>query len=522
MCLLLKCLIECVKAGSPKSATKARTDAQLKPTIKILEFANDRSKDRLRESVLLRDLKLGVYHIDREQLRRNGLLNPRFPTSIHDLSAFVEGSTQARDVAELSASGNVPPTATLYKIRCIATVDLVADEDDTNELEPFLCDDGSYATQYREEWVVYRSMKDFQAFHRHLKSEVANAESSASAGSRLVGAATAAFSAVSQGRRNRKSLIPSLAQANKTGAITGTQKAIAKRGELLGEYLDYLLSPGHVINRCMELMLFLGASFPFPSEVQVTSKPVRLVDPLGRTNFIRLVAAEGVRSAIARHPTKDQRTSLATSRSTIMEEYNQAQSDGEFTSTEKNEESELIDSILSKVDQVPLADVRNRLVELVKYQFGFENASFFRSRLLSALETASFVAMTKGSEFRKLLYKTHLQHLNPDAIAALTEKVLDILWPDGCWLVPRPALTQEEEETLKEGCRQMLHDNFPDQLRAILGRELTRDGLDMCHEMLQNRLVVKSLFYMLFDLLWIEIFPELRDALPCASALDID
>jgi len=33
------------------------------------------------------------------------------------------------------------------------------------------------------------------------------------------------------------------------------------------------------------------------------------------------------------------------------------------------------------------------------------------------------------------------------------------------------------------------------------------------HEMLQNRVVVKSLFYMLIDLLWIEVFPELRDSL---------
>ncbi len=516
-------MIDCVKAGSPKSATKARTDSHLKPTMKILEFANDRSNERLRESMLLRDLKLGVYHIDREQLRRNGLVNPRFPSSIRELSAIVEGSAQARDVAELSASNNLPPASTLYKIRCIAIVELVAGDEDVNDLEPYICDDGTLAAEYREEWVVYRSMKDFQAFHRHLKSEVANTESSSSAGSRLVGAATAAFSAVAQGRRNRKSLIPSLAQASKTGAIAVTQKAIVKRGELLGEYLDYLLSPGHVINRCTELMLFLGASFPFPSEVQVTKKPVRLVDPLGRTNFIRLVAARGSRSSSARRLTKNQGSALIPGRSSFFEDSNQhTQSEGELSIIEKDDDIDLIDSILSKVDQVPLADVRNRLVELVKYQFGFENASFFRSKLLSALETASFVAMSKGSEFRKLLYKIHLQHLNPEAIATLIEKILNILWPDGCWLIPRPVLTPHEEVALAEKSCQVLHESFPEQLRAILGKELTRDGLDIFHEMLQNRLVVKSLFYMLFDLLWIEVFPELRDALPCASALDIN
>lgn len=516
--------MDCVKAGSAKSATKARTDAQLKPTMKILSFANDRSSDRMRASTLLRDLKLGIYHIDREQLRRNGLLNPRFPTSIRELSANVEVAVQARDVVEICGGNKVAPASTLYKIRCVALVDLIALDDESPELEPYISEGGAVATEYREEWVVYRSMKDFQALHKQLKSEVANAESSASAGSRLVGAAAAAFSAASQGRRNKKALIPSLAQASKTGAIAVTQKAIIKRGELLKEYLEYLLSPGHIINRCMELLLFLGASFPFPSEIQVTKNPVRLIDPLGRTSFTRQVVSTDSRTSKARWSTNmDGNSLISPSLPKSLDESQQYyHSEGEAASAERIEDSDLIEAVLNKVDQVPLADVRNRLVELVKYQFGFENASFFRSRLLSALETASFVAMTKGSEFRKLLYNVHLRQLNPEAISKLIEKVLDILWPDGCWLVPRPLLTKEEEDILKEDSQQKLHDFFPEQIRAILGRELTRDGLDMVHEMLQNRLVVKSLFYMLFDLLWIEVFPELRDALPCASALDID
>jgi hypothetical protein len=87
-------------------------------------------------------------------------------------------------------------------------------------------------------------------------------------------------------------------------------------------------------------------------------------------------------------------------------------------------------------------------------------------------------------------------------------------------MTSKPELTKEEKKELFDTCREKLHEVFPDQIRSILGRELTRDGLNMLHEMLQNRLVVKSLFYMLFDLLWIEIFPELRDVLTCASVLE--
>ncbi len=73
---------------------------------------------------------------------------------------------------------------------------------------------------------------------------------------------------------------------------------------------------------------------------------------------------------------------------------------------------------------------------------------------MSALETASFMAMTKNSDFRKFLYKTHLDHLNPDAIGKVIEKVLDTLWPDGCWLISRPALTAEEELHFMETSQQ--------------------------------------------------------------------
>ena len=77
---------------------------------------------------------------------------------------------------------------------------------------------------------------------------------------------------------------------------------------------------------------------------------------------------------------------------------------------------------------------------------------------------------------------------------------------------------QRQAQTSKD----LLHSSFPEQVRAILGQELTRDGIEIFHEMLQNRMVVKSMAYMLLDLLWVEVFPELGDVMPCGSALNID
>jgi hypothetical protein len=275
-----------VLAGSAKSATKARVEAQLKPTLKILDFANDRGTDRSKVSSLLRDLKLGVYHIDREQLRRNGLLNPRDPTAILELRAKVEDAVEAKDVP-YPIGGKMPSATILYKIRCEALVEYIGTAEDEDDIEPYIDSDGLLASRYREEWIVYRTIKDFQAFHKHIKSEVASTESSASTGSRLVGAATAAFGSMAQGRRERKVLVPSL---NKTIGIAVTWKAIVRRGELLSEYLEDVLSPNNLINRCMELLLFLGASRPFPLEVKVMQTPSNYIDPLGRSSFSRSIA----------------------------------------------------------------------------------------------------------------------------------------------------------------------------------------------------------------------------------------
>jgi hypothetical protein len=504
----------------------------LKPTLKILEYASDKT----RASSLLCDLKLGVYHIDREQLRRNGLLNPRNPTIIREFTTKVEGAFQAKDVgASLHRIvAHLPPTATVYKIRCTVVLELSDVEEEAGNLDPYLLENGTLADVYREEWVVYRSMKDFQALHKQLKAQVNNTETSASAGSRLVGAATAAFSAGTLGRKQKKALIPSLAQASKTGALAVTKKSIVKRGELLDGYLEYLLSPNHALSRCSEILLFLGALYPFPDEVRVMHTPINMVDPLDRVNLVRSVASDSVAQATPasvgvdrkiQSPTKQRirKDSVGSSRSLDVAETNTSEaSESEDNALDTVNDDELIQSVLNKVDQVTLAEVRNRVVELVRYQFGFENASFFRSRMLSALETASFVAVTKGSSFRKMLYDLHIQHLNSGSVADWIKVVLDLLWPDGVWMTYAPPLTEEEEKKLAETSREKLHAGFPEQIRSILGQELTGDGLDMVHEMFQNRLVVKSLFYMLFDLLWIEIFPELRDVLTCASALDIE
>lgn len=509
-----------MKAGSAKKATKALTDTYLRRTLRLVEYAGSSSREK--ESMLLRDLKLGVNHIDRSQLRRNALLSPRYPTELLDLTASVEDAVQSTDVKGVDIFGTA---TTVFKIRVSATVALAATDDEMRGDAGYQNEEGILAKTYKEEWIVYRSLKEFQSFHKHLKLEVSVAESSGTAGSRLVGAATAAFAATTAAQnrsRQRKMLIPSLSQASKTGALGITKNVILKRKELLAGYLGYLLSPGHLLGRCSELLLFLGAAFPLSPAVRVGETSEGTADPLGRTNMTRTVLQLRVQpkpeESFVPIQSRSKRSNSNAS-DDFQEDDDMLDEDDENDQFRKSER--MIPAVRNKIDKVPLPQVRKQLFELLRFQFGFENASFARNRMLAALKTASF-AVTSGAEFRKKLYQLHVKHINSESVAGLIEVLSGILWPNGVFFESKPPTSEDELQRQACKSRELLHGTFPDQVRAILGQELTRDGLDILWEMLQNRMVVKSMAYMLFDLLWVEVFPELGDVMPCGAALDID
>lgn len=527
--LLRQCLVMCVKAGSARNATRSRVDSLLKPTQRLLEFATSPSREK--QSILMRDLKLGINHVDREQLRRNKLLFPRHPTNILSLSATVEGSMPAKDTGIIF--GGASPTTTVYKIRCVAIVELVDIDDEEFDWSEYDSADGSRGSVFREEWVVYRQFRDFNTLHKHLKAQVAIAETSGTASSRLVGAATAAFIVGSGPGRHRKVLIPSLGQANKAGALGLTQKAIEKRRVILNEYLQHFMTRNHPLRQCSEMLTFLGAFHPFPAGIRTGDAPSVSPDGLGRVGMTRRVYGETVSTndapeepkhserIVVSSPEKSVNTKLRSFSATDSIASPGDEHDAAITKSTRIKEEGMSPAIKAKIDKVPLAMVRQAMFELIRAQFDFDNASFFRNRLLTALKTISFAVATNG-EFRKTLYKSHQTYLNPEAIANLIKLGLEMIWPDGVFFKSSPQLTPEESQELAEKAKTLLMNAFPDQLRSILGTDITEDGLEMLNEMLQNRVVLKSLFYMFVDLLLLEVFPEFQDFLTGGAALQTE
>jgi Sorting nexin C terminal/PX domain len=476
-----------------------------------------------------------VNHIDRQQLRRNGLLCPRYPTILRHLSVTVGDAVFAHEIQGVELFG---ATGTLFKIRCVATVEVAADDCELEGDPGFVSQDGSLCKTAVEEWVVYRSFKDFQAFHKHIKNQVSVSESSGTAGSRLVGAATAAFATANglPGRsKQRDLLIPSLAQASKSGALGVTKKSTEKRVEALDAYLKHLSAPTHMLRHSSEFLLFLGALFPLSQDLRPGFTVAGIGDPFGRTDmkrtllrvteeavddFISGIGEEGDQD-LPPNPSRSKRTvSTASILSTGSQEDDQADDFDERESLRKSRKMIMIPSIGCKIEKIHLSQFRHRVFELIRYLFGFENASFVRNRMLAALKTASF-AVTSNAEFQKTLYNAHTEHLSASSLSAWIKFAIDMLWPEGEFFTSSPPTPPDELEEQSRSAKEALHAEFPEQLRTILGQDLTKDGIDILHEMLQNKLVMKSVGYMLFDLLWLEVFPEIGDVLECGTVLDI-
>jgi hypothetical protein len=455
---------------------------------------------------------------------------------LRDLAASVEDAVMAHEVQGIELFG---ATGTVFKIRCVATVDVVADACDLEGDPGYTAQDASLCKTAEEEWIVYRSLKDFQAFHKHIKNQVSVSESSGTAGSRLVGAATAAFATANNltGRtKHRDLLIPSLAQAAKSGALGVTKKSMEKRVEALDSYLKHFLAHSHMLRHSTELLLFLGALFPLSRDVQPGCMVTGVGDPFGRTEMKRRIVAtfadllEGSSANESDDhapdpPPRSGRSARTVSNASIAssgsQEEDQVDEPDEKELHRKSRKLVMIPSIGCKIERIHLSQFRHRAFELIRYLFGFDNASFVRNRMLAALKTVSF-AVTSNTEFQKSLYNAHVEHLSADSLSSWIKFAIDLLWPDGEFFTSSPPTPVDKLEEQSRRAKEALHASFPEQLRTVLGQELTKDGIDILHEMLQNKVVMKSVGYMLFDLLWLEVFPEVGDVLECAFVLGIE
>ena len=495
----------------------------LKMPLFLLDCATSNRRDK--QSILLRDLKLGINHVDRDQLRRNGIYKPRYPTILKQLKINIEDAVE-------DDSGNT----ILYKIRCTAVTEYIGVHiDDSCDVK----EDGTspeYGDIFHEEWSVWRSFRDVASLHRMLKSIVHPSQSSAGAGAKLVGAATGLASAatglataalpfgnsntsssVQSSTPKREVLVPSLSQAAKAGALGETKKSIEKRKQVLIGYFRHLLAPNNLLNRCPELLRFVGAYDPLPIEIKLNQGVIPdFSDNLGRTEMKKILLQSTTLKMIIGTNQADQIESL----SNMSPSASNTVKTSEITNKKRTKKQldPALEAIKNLIERVKWSQVRASLFELMRYTFDLDNASFVRNQMITALKTILFALSSK--EFKRRLLNIHMEYLNGDCVAFYVKYVREIIWPNGVIFTSKPVQTDEEKEEQREKAADLLRNAFPDQVSTILGQDNTDMGIEILHEMLQNRVVLKSISYMMMDAVWLEIFPEMDDILTCSSILD--
>ena len=129
------------------------------------------------------------------------------------------------------------------------------------------------------------------------------------------------------------------------------------------------------------------------------------------------------------------------------------------------------------------------------------------------------VAVAGATDFHQVLFNTHANYMNGEWISGWIHYLIDMFWPNGMFYTKEPPPSEEELFDQKQNSKKMLEKMFPDQLKTVLGKH-TEDGLELLHEMLQNRLVLKSMAYMIMEEIWVELFPELGDFVSGTECLE--
>ena len=156
----------------------------------------------------------------------------------------------------------------------------------------------------------------------------------------------------------------------------------------------------------------------------------------------------------------------------------------------------------------------------VRNTFHLDQATYFRSSVVKAVWRMAFVITgTTSAQFTRNLTKWHTQFVTTDNVCSFINAITSSLWPEGIWYTPGPSLNADQQRQLEDDSREKLKQFLPDQVRqikSVLGDDFDK-GIDTLHEIIQNKVVLKTLTYTLLDLLLLELFPEIEDELLIAK-----
>ena len=88
------------------------------------------------------------------------------------------------------------------------------------------------------------------------------------------------------------------------------------------------------------------------------------------------------------------------------------------------------------------------------------------------------------------------------------------------WCDPAGAVRSDQEEhNARAALQQSLRNTVPVALDSLIGRDQSEKGVVRMYHMLQNPILLKSLFYIVLDLVIIQLLPEMAETFAGADCL---
>ena len=450
-------------------------------------------------------------HVALDYLERKGLYR-RKRTHLVNIKVDVLDSVQYQ------TSDILGSTTVEYKLRVRRTSLVLKGAVETND-------------QVIEEWCIFRRFTDFTLLNKCLRSQIAEQAAGNTISQKLPN-----FMSAKQ-QDDGLPLIPTL---NNQGKVPGTSsnRFVQRRMSDIQLYLDIILSRNHLLRESHEVMQFLAAIDALPKNLDAYQIPGGKHDDLGRSEIRRSFNTD--KSSVERNISKETDvkndsswiatgsesfgndkttgTSIHTVSSSPSVDVTSINSEipANAASIEPYGDKAMEASIIARISEVKLVTFQKVLFDFVSYTFHLDKATFFRSSVVSAVWRMAFVITgTTSAQFTRNLTKWHFKLITGESLGAIIRSIHQSLWPEGAWYTPAPVLSKEEKKDLANSSRNAIDKVLPDQfqqVRSVLGDDFDK-GIDTLHDMIQNRVVLKSLAYTLLDLVLLEVFPELKDHL---------